>query len=269
MDNSSAKPSLPRVSVIIAVYNNSQYLHDAIKSAVSQDYPNIDVWVVDDASTEDLKMDYMSLTDGELMPYLTERVDEVESHMRYDFRNDNQQRIKLYYLRLKKNGGPARARNIAIANALRIGTHLIQVLDSDDVIYPTKVSTLIKPIMLDPERVAITYADYHIQSEDGSVRYESKLPYDYSTLFSGNCIIHSGSLISSIALKGLMPQPYPEDQRVCEDFSLWLKILRSNQFVACHVAEPLTLVRSHKGDSTNSVNKEVWQRDFQKAMSYR
>jgi len=264
VDNSSAKPSLPRVSVIIAVYNNSQYLHDAIKSAIYQDYPELDIWVVDDCSTENLHMDYPVPTHGGIiLPFLTERKDEVKDSYKAEPGNNR----NLYYLRLCKNGGPSRARNIAIANALRNGSHLIQVLDSDDVMYPTKVSTLLKPIMLDPERVAISYADYHIQSEDGSIRYESKLPYDFSTLFGGTCIIHSGSLISSLALRNLLPMPYPEDLRVTEDFSLWRSILRNNQWVACHVSEPLTLVRSHKDDSTNSVKKEIWEDCFRKTMS--
>ncbi len=265
MDNSSAKPVLPKVSVIICVYNNSQYLHEAIKSAVSQDYPNIDVWVVDDASTEDLQMKYSSLEDMD--HYLYERIDEIESHDRFDFSNASQQRIKLYYLRLKKNGGPSVARNIAIANAARNGSHLFQILDSDDIMYPTKVGELIKPILLDPERVAISYADYHIRNEAGTVRYESKLPWDYIDLFMrGNCTIHSGSLFSGLAIQHLMPKPYPEEQRVCEDFFLWRSVLRNNRWVAIHTAKPLTLVRSHSGDSTSSVRKDIWERDFQRTM---
>jgi glycosyltransferase involved in cell wall biosynthesis len=45
-------PAGPRVSCIIAVYNGEAYLHEAIDSLRAQDYPNIEIVVVDDGSTD-------------------------------------------------------------------------------------------------------------------------------------------------------------------------------------------------------------------------
>lgn len=263
--NQQAAPQLPKVSVIIAVYNNSKYLPAAINSALAQDYPNLDIWVVDDCSTEEIEMPYLSLTYGELIPYLKDRIEEVEKHERYN--PDSRRDRPLYYLRLRKNGGPSRARNIAIANAMKNGSHLFQILDSDDQMYPNKVSELIKPILMNPERVAVTYADYNIMDErTGSIRYESKFPYDWYRFFGGEDHIHSGFLISSLAIKDFYPQFYPEHLRVTEDYYLLRKVLRSTQWVAIHVAQPLTLVLSHSNDSTNSVQKAIWEDNFRKTM---
>lgn len=254
---------LPKVSVIVAVYGNKEYLPDAIQSALAQDYPNLDVWICDDCSTE------------EIMPELPINTSSVPYH-RELFRNDEIEKFEwkyatakpLHYIRLKTNGGPSRARNIAIANAMANGSHLIQILDSDDVMHPTKVAELARPIILDPERVAISYADYHIIRDNGTVHYESKPVYDLFRLMNGDCMIHSGALVHSLAIKDRFPYFYEEDMLTCEDYYLWKYILRQH-WVAYHIPKPLTYVRSHNNSSVNYRSKEIWERNYAKCMQLR
>lgn len=57
--NSTAPTSnseLPLVSIIIPTYNQSQYLHHAITSALAQDYPNLEVVVADDCSSDNTRV---------------------------------------------------------------------------------------------------------------------------------------------------------------------------------------------------------------------
>ncbi|MBA3511524.1 glycosyltransferase [Sphingomonas sp.] len=44
--------SVPRVSISIVSYNQESYIAEAIESAVAQDYPNLEVVVADDGSTD-------------------------------------------------------------------------------------------------------------------------------------------------------------------------------------------------------------------------
>ncbi len=44
---------MPLVSIIIPVYNGANYMEEAIDSALSQSYPNIEVLVINDGSTDD------------------------------------------------------------------------------------------------------------------------------------------------------------------------------------------------------------------------
>jgi len=44
---------LPKVSIIIPTYNRAKYLQQAIESAFAQDYPNLEVIVSDNASTDE------------------------------------------------------------------------------------------------------------------------------------------------------------------------------------------------------------------------
>ena len=42
----------PKVSIMIPTYNRAHYLVDAIDSSLAQDYPNFEVIVSDNASTD-------------------------------------------------------------------------------------------------------------------------------------------------------------------------------------------------------------------------
>ncbi len=95
------------VSVIMPAFNRAEYIGRAIESVRTQDYPDWELLVVDDGSTDS--------TPAVVREYLSERV-------RY-FR--------------REHGGPAAARNAGIENA-RGG--LIAFLDSDDFFLPGKLS---------------------------------------------------------------------------------------------------------------------------------
>ncbi len=76
----------PLVSIIIPVYNGSNYVKEAIDSALAQTYKNIEVIVVNDGSTDN-----------------TEKI--VKSYG---------DKIRYFY---KENGGVASALNLAIENS--------------------------------------------------------------------------------------------------------------------------------------------------------
>ena len=44
---------LPLVTVITPAYNQGIFLRDTIESVLSQDYPNIELFVLNDGSTDD------------------------------------------------------------------------------------------------------------------------------------------------------------------------------------------------------------------------
>ena len=45
----------PKVSIIIPVYNRNEFLPETILSCINQTYSNIEIIIVDDGSTEDIK----------------------------------------------------------------------------------------------------------------------------------------------------------------------------------------------------------------------
>jgi glycosyltransferase involved in cell wall biosynthesis len=96
----------PLVSIIITSYNYRRYLPDAIDSALNQTYPNTEVIVVDDGSTDNSR-EVIAGYDGRIVPVL------------------------------KENGGQASAFNAGFE--LSRGD-VICFLDSDDALFPTAIA---------------------------------------------------------------------------------------------------------------------------------
>lgn len=113
------------ITVIVPVYNTGDYLDSCIKSIVYQDYPNTEIIIVDDGSTD---LETISLCDKLAATY---------------------ENVKVYH---KQNGGSASARNYGILHAK--GKY-IGFVDSDDVIDEKMYSSLHSLIKKDDVEVAI------------------------------------------------------------------------------------------------------------------
>jgi len=53
--NCGATATEPRVTIMIPTFNQSQFLYQAVKSALAQDYQNLEIVICDDASTDDTR----------------------------------------------------------------------------------------------------------------------------------------------------------------------------------------------------------------------
>ncbi len=109
VDGISEAPPL-KVSIIIDNFNYDRFLNDAISSALSQTYPNCEVIVVDDGSTDNSR---------EILKTYTDRV----------------------IVLLKENGGQASAFNLGFEKSTG---DLVLFLDSDDTLDPDAIETAVK-----------------------------------------------------------------------------------------------------------------------------
>ncbi len=64
---------MPMVSIVIPVYNGSNYLAQAIDSALGQDYPNIEVLVINDGSADGGKTEAIALAYGSRIRYYSKQ----------------------------------------------------------------------------------------------------------------------------------------------------------------------------------------------------
>lgn len=110
---------MTRVSIIITCYNLGEYLQEALDSALRQTYPDLEVILVDDGSTD---------------PETRRTIDQLAPHPRLRvFRTVNQ--------------GPSRARNYGIS--LATGAYILP-LDADDRILPEYVARAAAILDADP-----------------------------------------------------------------------------------------------------------------------
>lgn len=116
---------MPKVSVIIPVYNHYQYLAEAIQSVKAQTYSDYEIVVVNDGSTE--------------------HVEETEALCRKE---------NVIYI-WRENGGPGAARNTGICSSP--GEYLV-FLDADDVILPHKLELQSRYLDQHPE-IGLVFSD--------------------------------------------------------------------------------------------------------------
>lgn len=195
--------STPLVSIVIPLYNGANYIEEAIKCALAQDYENVEIVVVNDGSTDDGA--------GR------------DICMKY------QGRIR--YLE-KPNGGCASALNYGIREAK--GAY-ISWLSHDDLYAPNKIShqvAILNREDIDPERTIISNRGGLIDAEGNPLMHPSVAETAhldgvsfFKYLLFHKCVNGCGLLIPRAAFaEGLF---FNEDMRFVLDWNLWLKMAAS------------------------------------------
>jgi glycosyltransferase involved in cell wall biosynthesis len=138
------------VSAIIPVFDGASFLPDAVGSVLAQDYPAIEIIVVDDGSTDDIAGVVARLP------------------------------VAVRYLR-QANAGPAAARNRGIAAAT--GDHLA-FLDVDDLWPEGNLHRLVDLMVERPELDVVHGAGRILQRDPASGRWEFEGPGNAPFLFS-------------------------------------------------------------------------------------
>ena len=73
----------PKVSIIIPVYNGSNYIKESINCAISQTYKNLEVIVVNDGSTDNGKTDEICRSFGDRIRYFVKENGKCSSALNY------------------------------------------------------------------------------------------------------------------------------------------------------------------------------------------
>lgn len=197
---------IPIVSVVMANCNGERHLADALRSVLAQSLTEIEVLFVDDASWD------RSVTIAEAIAQLDPR---------------------LKILRLTANGGPAAARNLALAQARGIW---IAIVDSDDVVHPDRLRRLVCAAEADGADIV---ADDQLIFDDDNVTPPRRLlsgtltaapswvsPAQYvraNRLFGRTAAL--GYLKPLMRTSLLTDMRYSEDMRIAEDYDLVLRLL--------------------------------------------
>lgn len=217
----------PLVSVVIPVYNGDNFVREAIESALSQDYENIEIVVVNDGSPDDGK------TRNACMEY--------------------EGKINYYE---KENGGCSSAINYGIKKAKG---DFISWLSHDDLYKPNKIShqmELYEKKNLDKNSVIISNGGDLIDGNGKSIfhpKYGKKgflNPREaFSHLLFEKCFNGCGLLIPRNLFKdGFF---FNENMRFVLDWNLWLKFAAAG--ASFYVDEKILVSnRRHSAQVTNT-----------------
>ena len=74
---------MPKVSIVIPVYNGTNYMREAIDSALAQTYSNLEVIVVNDGSTDNGETESVALEYGDKIRYFKKENGGVSSALNY------------------------------------------------------------------------------------------------------------------------------------------------------------------------------------------
>ncbi|AFM39690.1 glycosyl transferase [Desulfosporosinus acidiphilus SJ4] len=186
----------PKVSVVIPTYNHARYLPYALESVLQQSYPNLEVLVVDDGSTDGT---------SELMkPYLP----------------------KIRYL-FKENKGTPSTLNLGLLHST--GKYICW-LSADDAFLGDKVAKQVALMESEPS-FGFSYTSFIVMDGNGHVQYEVNSPYYpdkkemVKNLFQGCFINGSSVMMRSSALKQI--GNFDENLPQAHDYDLWFRFLRA------------------------------------------
>ncbi|NLI92082.1 MAG: glycosyltransferase family 2 protein [Peptococcaceae bacterium] len=212
------------VSVIMPAYNSEKYIEKAISSVLSQSYSNFELIVVDDGSRDDTAI----------------IVSEIAGRDK-----------RIQFFRNQKNSGVSETRNFGISQAKG---DWIAFLDSDDMWAPGKLEKQIKLIKNKEHANLLFTGSSFIDENDNPYSFMLKIPEEikYKDLLKQNIISCSSVLLN----KQLLAEYKMERNDLHEDYALWLKILRNENY-AYGINEPLLIYRLSKNSKTGNKMKSA------------
>lgn len=189
----------PLVSIVIPVYNGSNFLAQAIDSALAQTYPNTEVLVINDGSRDDGATERIALSYGA--------------------------RIRYYP---KENGGVSSALNLGIQ---KMRGEYFSWLSHDDLYTPDKIEKQVALLEKAPPGAVLMCGTEYVDADARPLhRYQKPFregAYTSSEMFSS---IFSGCYISGCAL--LVPKTafeqaglFDTELKYMQDMQMWYRIL--------------------------------------------
>lgn len=215
---------LPKVTVVTPSYNQAEFLEDTILSVLSQDYGNLEYFVIDGGST-DGSIDIIRKYESQLDYWVSER--------------DRGQMEAI-------NKGYTRATG-----------DIVTWLNSDDLLTPGSVRGAVQAFQEHPE-ADVVYTDFdNLNEATGAVTRRKVWAADFVTLLrDGNCIPQPTAFMRSSLLRriGLLD----ESLHIALDWEWWLRAARQGSFLYLP-GECFAVLRDHDQTKTRAQSMKKGQ----------
>lgn len=214
--------SWPLVSYIIPYYNAGNTIQETIDSILNQSYPNYDIWIVNDGSTDEKSI---------------EKLKELE----------NLDRVTVLH---QENAGPSVARNLAIQ---RSSAKYILPLDADNTIIDDSLETFVK-VAENNDRIDAVHGDFiYFGKKEG---YHKRGPFNPFKSFMMSQIDTCALIKKSVFDRGISYDLFLSKPGL-EDWEFWINF-HSNGCASHYINEPLHMMRVDYSSRTYEVaNKNI------------
>ncbi len=233
----------PLVSVVMPLYNSAATVRESLESVLSQTYPNLEILVVNDGSTDDGVAICQGYGDG---------------------------RVRVVH---QQNRGLAGARNTGIRQAKG---EFLGFLDSDDLWLPTKVERHVAHLQAWPE-VGVSFSRSGFIDESSRPIGIYQMPrlqditpeivFCRNPIGNGSAVVIRRDVFDAIRfeanLYGEVEDFFFDDTfRQSEDIECWLRIALQTQWRIEGIPEALTLYRISDGGLSANLMKQYasWER---------
>lgn len=225
----------PRLSVLMAVFNEEEFLPRCIDSILNQTFQDFELVVIDDNSTDG---------SGDIILTYTDR------RIKYFKNNQNLGLAKCLNIGLKKCSGQFLAR-----------------IDADDYALPHRFERQVEFLTRYPE-VCLVGSSYLVENDKNELDIRRQVT-GYcrlkSKLFFGNNICHPSIMVNlSMIKKGDFR--YEETFRYGQDYDLWVRLLLKG-YVLDNIKDPL-IVYSKQVPGSNPVKATITNLNFQRSLEY-
>jgi glycosyltransferase involved in cell wall biosynthesis len=214
------------ISVIIPTWNRADTIERAVRSALTQTFPPLEILVCDDGSTDDSCNIVKSISDH-----------------------------RVQWIKGSRSGRPAIPRNRGIKNSQG---DWLAFLDSDDKWLPEKIERQLDRAERSKCLAVCSNAYRVVQGEGitGPLLDFSGEKISFHDLLHLNRIICSSAVIHRSLLKRI--EGFPEDPQLkaVEDYALWLRVATQTDFA--FVGEPLLEYQDELSSSIRSENTSIW-----------
>lgn len=216
------------VSIIIPVYNGSNYMKEAIDSALAQTYKNIEIIVINDGSNDGGKTDAIAKKYGDKIRYYK-----------------------------KENGGVSTALNYGIE---KMEGKYFSWLSHDDLYLPNKIEEEINYLKRNKIKKGIIFSDYYLIDKKGKILSKCIKPHNeivekpeyalYRGHINGNSLLIPKEAFEECGV-------FDTKLRCAQDYLLWYEMMKKYKFY--HIPKMLVCSRVHQQQVTETnplVDKE-------------
>ncbi|MCO6429333.1 MAG: glycosyltransferase family 2 protein [Deltaproteobacteria bacterium] len=229
----NASKHLPLVSIIVRTVDRPYYLRECLTSLLVQDYPNIEIIIVNDG--------------GESVSALVEELGLPFRHQ---------------LIELKENRGRSECGNIGLDHA---SGKYIGFIDDDDIFYSFHISTLVYKLI--NSNYKVVYSD-GLQARQIKCPFNDKMystveltlvlseEFDFQDLLTRNYIPILCALFDRCCIEeGIR---FDTSMDVLEDWDFWIRIARHYDFA--HLKQ-ITCEYRYRSDGSNTVGQldHVWE----------